>query len=589
MIGGRARLAAGTLGLLLACGFFVANRGVPPRHDASELAAAARGADSVTLSLAGGGYAAGDSILRVRDIGAPLFDRVFGAPPGNASGERWGMVYPGEFNNTGWWDKLEASYQEGRWLGGACPLAAAMDAIETDSNGSWTQWVEVYTGDVAGIRLDLGPVAGENSSENACFGEDRAGNSVCTSCCDGRQVSCPGQYNPKKFGRRFRGSMASPFPAALAGGVLHAVSPAYIPRKNLRLTGIAVDDVEMPPENCSQWIDAPVVVLKNGDWMRGASGNVAHWLAEIFGVLLHAAKLLNARKVIPLIPNCPIRFPGPTKICRPYVVGYQPLPLPHLKATYFPEGTNWLFDAPRRYDIPFLNDMTFVPQFDPTAVTCFRRVVMGCPPPRACPAPKYFSTIQPLYQAFLRSQYGLDYTQPADPGRVLYLVNRRPLGSRYIANAAEMVDAAREKGWDAGGLELWDTKGLPFWKAAQRLQRAAVVAGMHGADLGYAIIFLRRGSVVVETLLRHASREDPWYVYQAHGARVHAVRWLVDHRQVPEWANQSVETQTERYSNNISWRRKATNFTLPLDGWARVLRRVGGIYRLPQNTLSGMA
>ncbi|KAJ9467399.1 hypothetical protein DIPPA_14655 [Diplonema papillatum] len=92
MIGGRARLAAGTLGLLLACGFFVAYRGVPPRHDASELAAAARGADSVTLSLAGGGYAAGDSILRARDIGAPLFDGVFGAPPGNASGERWGMV-----------------------------------------------------------------------------------------------------------------------------------------------------------------------------------------------------------------------------------------------------------------------------------------------------------------------------------------------------------------------------------------------------------------------------------------------------------------------------------------------------------------
>ena len=223
--------------------------------------------------------------------------------------------------------------------------------------------------------------------------------------------------------------------------------------------------------------------------------------------------------------------------------------------------------------IPWLSKLTAAPRFASNDTVCIERFFVGCPQPMHCPAPKYVQSVMPLMRSWLQQYGGLQYGRLLpDQKNNLVIINRKPGGTRYIANTNDLVAIAAAEGWNSfvsvGSYNLMLT----------HIQQASLTASFHGADLALAMLFKRDFSAIIEILLNQGRREDPWYLYQANGASLKIIRWILHHTQVPEWVNEPEEVQRRgKYKNRLSWRRKSINFTLPLESWRTVLQTAGSV------------
>ena len=493
--------------------------------------------------------------------------------------------------------------EEGNWaytsLGvypaGRNPLQCLNGPLD-NSNAAGDQ-VEVYFGvpqtTFAAAVRDWQEVAGSRfrglKTEHPWWDKDLSDSMVCTSCCDGRQVSCASHFYQtrplqKRTERMFRGQMAHPFMGAIKDGIMYQVDNATVNKDALLKTGLPIHPhLSVASPECDVWVHDPVVILKNGDWMREtAKSNVGHWLADVMGLFLHIAQHYNVKRVMALIPNCPISKPGPTKQCRTFPVAFEEGHLPHLKSTPFRGGTDWVFQTAERLGLPWLRDILLrPPQLPANKVTCFSRLVWGCPVPRACPTAKYVATLMPLYKHWLHHTYGLTFERPpviavGGTGKTLLMLLRDPDRSRYISNWETLGAAAKESTTfkRVETLSLWNATPDSYTRIVNAFQSADVVLSMHGADLSLAITLMAHGSVAVEILPKTAVREDPFYVYQAFGSKVHLIRWLLHLPDIPGWTAFDLDPRDERgrYRNHYSWRRQLVPFPLPVESLLTVLR-----------------
>eukprot|EP01065_Artemidia_motanka_P000970 TRINITY_DN10455_c0_g1_i1.p1 TRINITY_DN10455_c0_g1~~TRINITY_DN10455_c0_g1_i1.p1 ORF type:complete len:525 (+),score=70.76 TRINITY_DN10455_c0_g1_i1:138-1712(+) len=446
---------------------------------------------------------------------------------------------------------------------------------------SWVQCQAVFICQCRHCCVATGQAGcGQHYQQPTCqshaWGHDLSDAMVCSGCCDGKHRGCVGHGNKKKMQRLLRGQIHSSFPAELQGGQLLPVAGRHFPADVLHTEGIHAGSAPNVNSNCSAGgaqYRKPVVLLVNGQWTRSTSNNMAHWLGEIMGPLLDAARNANSDAVLPLVPICPGRrssrrfgHPAHNMACVAQRIRPAQQPYPHLGAT--PGGqeqaTEFVSLLPDFLGMPWIADATAV---ELPREACLN-VTIACPW-RHCPTPKYLASIMPLYQRWLARKYQYSYTPPAPSARRrLLLMVRKPGGTRYIENHPALAAAAEQAGWIVDTVHVWRARKA-YGNLSALLQSADVVASMHGADIALALILLRQGTVAIEVLLSHAFLEDPFYVFQGAGAGVHVLRWAIPPSAVPQWRNFSVPEGRVKDVN--SWRRQRIEFTLPTAGWADAL------------------
>lgn len=231
---------------------------------------------------------------------------------------------------------------------------------------------------------------------------------------------------------------------------------------------------------------------------------------------------------------------------------------------------------PRRQGLPWLEDLA--PPW-PGRVQAFR-TVFACPV--TCPPQYYFPRANPLLRAWLAQRYGARFTTlppPRHPARPrLAFISRKPNGTRHISNAGQLLAAARAEGWSTETVALWRRCG--YADGIAELNAAHVVAGFHGADLGFADVVMRAGSVLVEVIPTTYANLT-WFVRPALAGGTHVLRWIIPHT----WMKYSCEgggagkTEAERRWCTTDprmlpgvWRKLPSTTHLPLDDWIRLLR-----------------
>ena len=495
----------------------------------------------------------------------------------------------------------------GRWLNGRHPLACFVGLL-SPKKGNITGGIEIFPSaqpDAYFKRIVKNSKKRQPDrfahlrKEVPWWDKDLSDRMVCTSCCDGRQMGCASHFFQsrvltKKQERKFKGKMMYPFKAAFVNGIMKEIGNHSVNKDALLMTGLPIHPRDnISEDTCDEWYREPTVILKNGDWTRETSKrNIGHWLADIMGIFLHATATHNVKRVLPLVPNCPIAKPGPTKQCRTFKLETESYPQQHLKATPFKEGTWFVFDTPDRFGIPWLHDIFLPPPKTHNRTVCFEKLVWGCPYPRACPTPKYISLLMPLYQFWLTETYGLNFTHDVieedgckHKGN-LVILTRDPQRSRYITNWEALFEASKGKACfkTVRRVEMWNATEKLYPEMVSAFQNADAVISMHGADLAMGHTLMRRDTVGIEILPMDTEREDPFYVYQAHGAHIHLIRWLVNLDYIPEWGNfngSAVWDYRGRYNNHKSWRRQLKNFTLPVEGWVDVLEYANLLLETP--------
>ena len=497
---------------------------------------------------------------------------------------------------------LEANETLGPWT----PLSVIVkqnDSQRGNGTGTWPSqlsWPKpchlAYSTALKGGWLDL-HVAGSKSGESirslrfaevskSCFAEDDT--LLTCSCCDGLML-CPTTYRfPGIFNKEMIGSMTRPFSAALTNGSFRSLSwnTKPIPVQSITVSGIDfIHEKVQDKQQCDYFEPKPTLIIRNGWAQRITSTeNFAHWLGELWGVIIHALQIHNIERIVPLIPHCSslkiergksYTFDyGWKYTCIPTPLRYYSDPRPHYGSSEM--RGDWWFQFAIERGIPFLDDVISQPtnNFDAEGKTvCFEKLIMACPPPRLSPISKYTNTISPLVRYWMNRNWNFDFSRPSKGIlKRLAIVNRRPGGTRYLANANELMRAAYiHGGWEPTEFEYWNGQKT-FLEYATLLQNTAVLVGIFGGDLSLQL-FMRSRSVVVEVSLWHSSQNDPFYVFQSIGSGIHAVRWFVKLSAIKELSH--IKSNSEWLIGNTQtsnpWIRKVLNMTLPLSGFLSTL------------------
>eukprot|EP01060_Flectonema_neradi_P022493 TRINITY_DN30739_c0_g1_i1.p1 TRINITY_DN30739_c0_g1~~TRINITY_DN30739_c0_g1_i1.p1 ORF type:complete len:513 (+),score=77.40 TRINITY_DN30739_c0_g1_i1:84-1622(+) len=458
---------------------------------------------------------------------------------------------------TGW-----RTTKQNEWLHGDCPLNSITGTLLPNSNK--TGWIEIYQQNQTQLKelLNTSSHTQHLKEEPSCWGDAPE---VCSSCCDGLHRGCGGERKAKDMTRRLKGKMELMFPIAIKNGQLTGYGQGIPYAYPLTKQGISTQNEVITSSSCTIKVSTPVMLIVSGRWTQATSAaNAAHWIAEIFGPLVQAAHTHGEGPFIPIVTFCE----GASKSCSSHHISYSNSPLPHWRVSGGKDDTNWPYKLPGSMGIPWLEKLTTAPKFAQNDTVCVERFFVGCPQPMHCPAPKFVNTMMPLMRGWLREFGSLRYDRLSVPKlNKLVIINRRPGGTRYIANSKLLLEAATRNGWDA--MEAVGSYNLML----NHIQNAALTASFHGADLALTMLFMRDGTALIEILLNQGRREDPWYVYQANGAPITIIRWILHHTHVPEWITEAEEVQRRgKYKNRLSWRRKAINFTLPVEGWQAALQ-----------------
>eukprot|EP01062_Namystynia_karyoxenos_P078538 TRINITY_DN8104_c0_g1_i1.p1 TRINITY_DN8104_c0_g1~~TRINITY_DN8104_c0_g1_i1.p1 ORF type:complete len:536 (+),score=110.23 TRINITY_DN8104_c0_g1_i1:86-1693(+) len=330
--------------------------------------------------------------------------------------------------------------------------------------------------------------------------------------------------------------------------------------------------------DCQRWEERVVVVLPASWLLKGFSqgkwANVGHWLAEVFAPVLHALLTLGETAGLVLL-------------------------LKRTSSSLLPQDAAWESAWPYQaaaLGLPWMQHLA--PPVSLANNTCLRRITVACPP-NACPTAKYIHQQMPSIRRWLAARYGLTFARRPAPQRpALTICTRRPGGSRFIDNAAQLSARAESLGWRVGVMPHFGGQPMARWLPA--LQQGDAFAAFHGADLILPLTLLRQGSVAIEIIPSASFSRDPWYTFMAAGAGVSLLRWIVPPALLrfdiegsiahdkAEWdkvgradgGDRAHNVRAENASavyDGLQWRRLISNATLPVDLWAETLAVARGV------------
>ena len=410
----------------------------------------------------------------------------------------------------------------------------------------------------------------------SCFLEDEK--LLTCSCCDGKML-CPTTYErPSAYEPEMKGLMRRQFGGAFTDGVFRAVDwDDNPPGLSITVSGIEFNPKLVYRDECDFIENQPTLIIRNG-WLQRITSpeNFAHWIGELFGVVIHTLQMHSIERVVVLIPHCSVgdrKDSGWKYPCSPTKITYYDSPRPHYASTEM--RGDWWFDFALEKGIPFLDAIIASPthRFMNSKTICFEKLIISCPPPRMSPLSKYTHTISPLVRHWLAKNFAFGLEPPRLVQKRLVIINRKPGGTRFIANINELVQSSYIAGWEPSVLEFWNS-GKSYLKMATLLQNTAVLVGTFGGDLTLQV-FLRPNAVVIEVSLEHAASVDPFYLFQGIGSQMHFVRWFLRPSSIPELRGNPNMTSWEDDYNTPdyfnSWIRIVKNMTLPIPSFLSTL------------------
>eukprot|EP01062_Namystynia_karyoxenos_P037162 TRINITY_DN27065_c0_g1_i1.p1 TRINITY_DN27065_c0_g1~~TRINITY_DN27065_c0_g1_i1.p1 ORF type:complete len:647 (+),score=133.72 TRINITY_DN27065_c0_g1_i1:94-1941(+) len=299
--------------------------------------------------------------------------------------------------------------------------------------------------------------------------------------------------------------------------------------------------------------------------VRGLA-NYGHWLAEAFGPLLFATERLASPELpVALVPALALQCEYDARRKRRVCSNKSHRAKARIKQSY-----ESIYDMPSGAGLPWLADFAPAPPemgFHQLAVACGR-----------CPPQWHVAGLLGTVRRWLQRRYRLSFApRPSrDPGapRRLLMIQRRPNGSRWIANFPAAAAAAADDGWQVDTAELWRRCGYGGL-VPSLIQGADVIAGMHGADLAYALTLARPRTAVAEIVPEAYAAHDPWYAFQGVAAGAILVRWVIPDGSLNYTARtaEEIDSLARAVAGRPNyWRKLPCNVTLALDGWRRMLR-----------------
>eukprot|EP01062_Namystynia_karyoxenos_P004253 TRINITY_DN11500_c0_g1_i2.p1 TRINITY_DN11500_c0_g1~~TRINITY_DN11500_c0_g1_i2.p1 ORF type:complete len:588 (+),score=115.84 TRINITY_DN11500_c0_g1_i2:120-1766(+) len=392
----------------------------------------------------------------------------------------------------------------------ACPTARA-------SWGNTT--VEVYAAQQTPPELiaSLGRPT-EQYTDTACLW-DSPPKMQCFSCCSGWLPGCAGRAMLHRamqdWAAALEGARAAPFVDVSFSAGTMLTGPWQLDARYHRTVGsrmmhwgfgIAVERRHpASPANCTERLGHVALMPP-----AHHSGNIYHWLGEVLEPLLVLSTELG------LAPKQQTLVAVPALRARTSPRSAQG------ERGEAPAG--WWDAVPLRYGAAeWLARLATFRSRQSLTGACAAAVHLACPRP-ACPAHHRLAGSMGLIRLWLGAPR-VPLPHPAAGEQPLLLLNnRRPGGTRYITNTAQLLAAAQRQG-------LWDARLLPMWalKAAEMeplLRRCGAFVSLHGADIMFALLFLPPLSIVVEMWNSEFVRKEPVYVELGAVAGMQHMQWL---------------------------------------------------------------
>eukprot|EP01059_Diplonema_ambulator_P004312 TRINITY_DN14009_c0_g1_i1.p1 TRINITY_DN14009_c0_g1~~TRINITY_DN14009_c0_g1_i1.p1 ORF type:complete len:592 (+),score=160.17 TRINITY_DN14009_c0_g1_i1:26-1801(+) len=219
--------------------------------------------------------------------------------------------------------------------------------------------------------------------------------------------------------------------------------------------------------------------------------------------------------------------------------------------------------------------------------SCITRAVFDCAEENS------MEPMEPLWN-WLQNVHKMSFTPLGKvQRRNMLLMLRRPGTSRSIANPGEMASTADSLGWNVSlPLDPTTENGTIWMKMLDvlpLLQECSLLVGFHGTELA-PMIFMPRGSAVVEIVPLYFRYLDAWYIHQAKASSLHLVRWTPANSSVVYGAPWNTSETFAHYNQKYEqlyyselkegrrWefgaRALRSSLTVPMGEWEEVLRGV---------------